>query len=153
MSGIPQSSSLAQLALPEQYAAVELFRGTMVRHSVIVSRADYTAGARGITFAGSGWLDYVPIRLPDTICVPGKGPTGTAAVLINRKHAYTDLYMPIDEWQKRLFDSIDGERTIGSIVGETVPESARAFFAQLWLMDQIVFAVLPKRSPVAAGAN
>ena len=33
---IPQASRLAQLPLAEQYAAVELFRGTMVRHSVIV---------------------------------------------------------------------------------------------------------------------
>src|SRR4029077_12288822 len=33
---IPQAPRLAQLSLAEQYAAVELFRGTMVRHSVIV---------------------------------------------------------------------------------------------------------------------
>ncbi len=45
LATIPQASRLAQLSLAEQYAAVELFRGTMVRHSVIAYRDD-GAGAR-----------------------------------------------------------------------------------------------------------
>ena len=43
---IPQASRLAQLSLAEQYAAVELFRGTMVRHSVIAYRDDSPLAAR-----------------------------------------------------------------------------------------------------------
>ena len=35
---LPQSSRLAQLCAIEQFAAVELFRGTMVRHSAVVYR-------------------------------------------------------------------------------------------------------------------
>src|SRR6185503_18500727 len=35
---IPHATRLAQLPLPEQHAAVELFRGTMLRHSVVVHR-------------------------------------------------------------------------------------------------------------------
>src|SRR4029077_6534066 len=33
---IPQASGLAQLSVAEQYAAVELFRGTMIRYSAVV---------------------------------------------------------------------------------------------------------------------
>ena len=43
-------------------------------------------------------------------------PPGAAAVLINQNHTYTDLFMPIDSAEKRLFDGIDGNRCIGDIV-------------------------------------
>ena len=33
--------------------------------------------------------------------------------LINRAHTYHDIYLPIDAQEKRLFDAIDGERSIG----------------------------------------
>ena len=48
LAKIPQASRLAQLSLAEQYAAVELFRGTMVRHSVITCRDDSPGGAQPI---------------------------------------------------------------------------------------------------------
>jgi SAM-dependent methyltransferase len=37
---IPQTARLKELSLAEQYAAVELFRGTMVRHSMLAYRDD-----------------------------------------------------------------------------------------------------------------
>ncbi len=80
MAKIPQASRLAQLPLAEQYAAVELFRGTMVRHSVIAYRDDSPGGAQPISFAGDAWLGYVPLRMPDTICVQERLPPGAAAV-------------------------------------------------------------------------
>jgi SAM-dependent methyltransferase len=83
---IPQFSRLAQLPLAEQFAAVELFRGTMVRHSAIVNRDDCTAGSPQLGLGGHAWLGYVPIRAPDTICVQEKLPPSAAAVLINRSH-------------------------------------------------------------------
>ena len=73
---IPQASRLAQLSVAEQYAAVELFRGTMVRHSVIAYRDDSPGGAQRISFAGDAWLGYVPLRMPDTICVQERLPPG-----------------------------------------------------------------------------
>jgi SAM-dependent methyltransferase len=149
MSTIPQFSRLAQLPLAEQYAAVELFRGTMVRHSLIVNRDDCTAGPQQVGFASDAWLGYVPVRMPDTICVQEKLPPGAAAVLINRSHPYTDLYLPIGTTEKCLFDAIDGESSIGAVLARTLPTSrikeqldrARSFFEQLWRYDQIVFAV------------
>src|SRR5712675_2514228 len=104
---IPQTSLMAQLSLAEQYAAVELFRGTMVRHSVVAYRNDNPDGAEQVGFGGDVWLGYVPIRMPDTICIEERLPPGAAAVLINRGHTYKDLYMAIDKTEKRLFDWID----------------------------------------------
>ena len=146
---IPQAHRLAQLAPPEQYAAIELFRGTMVRHSVVAYRTDNPDGAQQVSFNGDAWLGYVPIRMPDTICVQERLPPGAAAVLINRSHTYKDLFMPIDPTEKRLFDATDGNSRIGDIVERQSPASqkqslldiARGFFERLWLYDQVVFDV------------
>jgi SAM-dependent methyltransferase len=139
ISRIPQFSRPTPLSAAEQYAAVELLRGTMARHSVIVSHRN-GAATRQVNFAGDAFLGYVPIRVPDTICVLEKLPPGAAAVLVNPKHTYVDLYLPLDAQQKRIFQSIDGERTVGEIIGASVsPDIARSFFERLWWMDQIVF--------------
>ena len=43
LAKIPQADRMAQLSMAEQYAAVELFRGTMIRHSVVAYRDDSPA--------------------------------------------------------------------------------------------------------------
>jgi hypothetical protein len=144
---IPLALRLAQLPLPEQYAAIELFRGTMVRHSVIAYRDDGPGGAQQIGLADDAWLGYLPLRMPDTICVEERLPPGAAAVLINPTHAYRDLIMPVDSTEKAWFDAIDGNRTIDGILERTLPSSptkpqldmARSFFEKLWRYDQVVF--------------
>jgi SAM-dependent methyltransferase len=146
---LPQARRMAQLPLPEQYAAAELFRGTMVRHSVVAYRDDHPDGAQQVGFAGDTWLGYVPIRMSDTICVQERLPPGAAAVLINRVHTYKDLFLPIDSAEKKLFDAIDNNRSVGDIVGKQASPShqksqhdmARRFFERLWLYDQVVFDV------------
>lgn len=144
---IPQASRLKNLSVAEQYAAVELFRGTMVRHSAVVYRNDSPGGPQPVNFAGDAWLGYVPLRMPDTICVQERLPPGAAGVLINQTHAYRDLIIPIDSTEKRLFDAIDGNCSIADIVERTLPSSqaksqldiARTFFEKLWWYDQVVF--------------
>jgi SAM-dependent methyltransferase len=143
---IPQAAQMAHLALPEQYAAIELFRGTMVRHSLVAYGNDSGCGSQQISFAGDDWLNYVPIRLPQTICVQDRLPSGAAAVLINQTHTYTDLFLPIGSVEKKLFDAIDGERSIGMIVERSLSSShrtnlemPRTFFERLWWHDQVVF--------------
>jgi SAM-dependent methyltransferase len=139
---IPQASRMARLPLAEQFAAVELFRGTMARHNVVAYRSDHPGGAQQPGFADEAFLDYVPIRMPNTIAVQERLPPGAAAVLINRNHTYTDIYLPIDAKEKQLFDAIDGERTIGEIALERGdPDASRALFERLWWYDQIVFDV------------
>jgi len=147
MAAIPQASRMAKLSLAEQYAAVELFRGTMVRHSMVIYRNDSPGGRQLVSFAGDAWLGYVPIRMPDTICVQEGLPPGAAAVLINQKHTYRDLFMPINSTEKRLFEAIDGKCSIGDIVEKALPSSqnksqldmAGMFFERLWWYDQVVF--------------
>ena len=77
-------------------------------------------------FAGETWLRYVPIRVPDTICVQERLPPGAAGVLINQTHTYRDLYLPITASEKRLFDAIDGNRSIGDIVEKALQSSRRS---------------------------
>ena len=143
---IPQASRITRLPLAAQYAAVELFRGTMVEHSMILYRND-NSGIPRLSFAGDSWLDYVPIRMSETICVQERLPPGAAGVLINQNHTYRDLILPIDSTEKRLFDAIDGSRTIGNIIQQTSLTSqeksqidrARSLFEHLWWYDQVVF--------------
>ena len=149
MAQLPQASRLQQLTVEEQYVATELFRGTMVRHSVIAYRDDAIGGSEGISFAGDAWLAYVPVRMPDTVCVRERLPPGATAVLISQSHTYRDIYMPIDAAEMRLLDAIDGERSIGGIVDKALASSGktshvdivRAFFERLWWHDQVVFHV------------
>ncbi len=142
---LPQASRIAALPPAEQYAAAELFRGTMVRHSMIVYRDDPPPGRQSINFAGDAWLRYVPIRMSETICIQERLPPGAAGVLINRSHTYTDLFLPINETEKRLFEAIDAQRTIAEIVTSTSQQGkARSFFEKLWWQDQVVFSTCPK---------
>ena len=136
----PHASRLTTLPEPEQFAAMELLRGTMLRHSLIVYREDAPTIA-GIAFDGVGWLDYVPIRLPETICVEEKLPPGAVGVLINQNHTDKDIYLPINEAEKRMFEAIDGFLSIAEII-QKVPvdqQLACSFFNSLWGYDQVVF--------------
>ena len=102
-----------------------------------------------VHFQGEAWLDYVPIRMPDTICVQERLPPGAAGVLINQTHAYRDLFMPISATEKHWFEAVDGTFTIAEIVEKTLPTSqkstqrdrARNFFERLWWYDQVVFDI------------
>jgi SAM-dependent methyltransferase len=147
LSQIPQSSRLAQLPPASQYAAAELFRGTMLRHSFIARRDD--GEIHPISFGGTTWPTYIPIRTSETIVVEDKSrlPHGAAAVLINRSHTYTDIYLPISAAEKLLFDAIDGSLNIAEITERTFSSppdaerlaAARSFFEKLWWHDQVVF--------------
>jgi SAM-dependent methyltransferase len=143
---IPQAARMARLPLEEQHAAIELFRGTMLRHSLVAYQNDGASDRHQVSFDSDTWLAYVPIRMSDTICVQDRLPAGSAAVLINQTHTYRDLFLPIGTAEKQLFDAIDGNRSIGEIVernllslSRTSLEMPRTFFERLWWHDQVVF--------------
>jgi Methyltransferase domain len=139
-AGAPHHERLTKMEDADVYAAIELFRGTMARHSVIAYGDDLGRYAGAIDFSGEAWLQYVPIKLPDTVALREKLPPGAAAVLINRNHTYTDLYLPIDERSERVFAAIDDNRSIAELCADVEDvEFARRFFRQLWHWDQIVF--------------
>jgi hypothetical protein len=90
-----------------------------------------------VNFDGESWSGYVPIRAPDTIAVRDRLPPGCVAVLINRSHTYTDLYLPIDSDEEQLLAAADGARPIGQLCGDK-RALAREFFQKMWRWDQIV---------------
>ena len=133
------------LPVEEQYAAMELFRGTMVRHSLIA----FANAVPALDFTGEAWRTYIPVRLPDTIIIREGSPGGASGVLINRNHSYTDLCLPIDGRRERLLNAVDGRRTIEEVAhaGGSL-ELARVFFRQLWEWDQVVFEVSGIEQPI-----
>jgi SAM-dependent methyltransferase len=161
MARLPQTARLAQLPVMDQHAAAELFRGTISRHSLVAYRDDAPVAAHQLSFSGDGWLRYVPIRASDTISVEERLPPGAAAVLINRSHSHTDIYLPIDAQEKRIYDAVDGRRTIGELIEEHGRrETAGPFFQRLGWHDQVVFDIsasarrLPHESrPATTGAR
>jgi SAM-dependent methyltransferase len=141
----PHSLRLRQLPRAEQYAALELLRGTMVRHSVIAYLHHPGRARPTVDFAGDAWLRYVPLRRSESICVEKQLPPGAAAVLINQGHTCRDLILPIDTFEKRLFDGIDGVRSIDQIA-RSLPQApdrrrTRACFERLWWYDHVAFDI------------
>src|SRR5258705_6498991 len=139
----PHAARLASLPAPLQHAAVELFRGTMVRHKLIAYRDDRVEESQPINFTGEHWREYVPIPVPWTVCVRERLPPGKVAVLINRSHQFTDLILTVEKNEDRLIGAIDGRRSLGEIlehVGKSLDErQALGFFERLWQYDQVVF--------------
>jgi SAM-dependent methyltransferase len=137
LAGLAHGQRIAALPVVEQYAAVELFRGTMSRHSFIVQRGD--EADRGVRFDADAdeWRDHVPIRTATSIAVEDRLPPGAAAALLNRAHTDRDLVLFATPAEKQVFDLIDGRRTAGEI-GDAVGSRDGAFFRRLWRHDLIV---------------
>lgn len=139
-AGTPHYAHLSKLDAEEQYAAMELFRGAMLRHTAIVHRSDDASARHVIDLAGDAWLDYRPIRLPETIFVEKRLPPDRIGVLINRRHTDTDIYLPVVAAEKRLWAAIDGKRSVRDLLADIAQiRSARTFFERLFRYDQIVF--------------
>lgn len=135
----PHAGRLAQLPDRDQFAAMELFRGTMSRHTLITVRDD--SRTRPVTPVTR---DTVPLRIPDAITLEERLPEGAAAALVNTAHTSPDLVMIVTEREKSLLDAIDGSRSIAEIIDASdlgsppAQGDVLAFFERLWLWDQIV---------------
>ena len=148
IAATPHAKRLLALPEPDQYAAMELWRGTIATHSVVVSRNDAARESLPSTFADrDDWRDYVPIRLPGTLCLQERLPAGAAAVLISRYHSSPDLILPIDAREKQMLEVVDGHRSIAAIAaaanGDASSPLARQLFERLFWYDQVVFASTP----------
>ena len=147
LAGTQLTPRIARLTALEQYSAMELFRGSMLRHNLILYRKDACIYHNFGTFHKHTWKNYVPIRLADTICIQEHLPDGAAAVLINQAHTYPDLIMPINSIEKLLYEAIDGESSIGMLIEASQsiqrnpiePDKIHSFFERLWWYDQVVF--------------
>ena len=142
MSRIAAVLRIADLPPVGQYAAVELFRGTLTQHSVIAHRDDEPRTAPLIHFADDAWQGYIPIRTPDSDYVQDRLPVGAVALLGNRGHTTPDMSLPINARERRLLESVDGRRTIGELLSQQThagSDAVRGFFERLWWHDQVVF--------------
>ena len=148
LAAMPHASRLAMLPLPEQYAAVELFRGNDGASQPDRVSQGQPGDSHLPRFDGDDWLGYVPMRLPETISVRERLPAGAAAALINRSHSDPDLVLFVDAAELQMIEAIDGRRTIADII-EHVATSKPAIrptrrqthrlFQRLWQYDQVVF--------------
>lgn len=140
IASTPHAARLTALPDRDQHAAMELWRGTMTTHSVVLRRNDAPEGTRIQFDADDRWLRFVPVRLPWTQLIQERLPAGAAGVLLNRSHAHPDLVLVIDASEKRLFGAIDGRRIIAEIAERSSADRARAqsFFEKLWSYDQVV---------------
>ena len=80
MAKTKHAARLASLPAPPQHAAVEFFRGTMVRHNLIAYRDDRAGASQPITFVGADWRHTFPspCRGPSACgnaCPPGVSPS------------------------------------------------------------------------------
>jgi hypothetical protein len=113
----------------------------MTAHSIIVYRSDVNRGSVKLSFNDDRWPSYVPFRLPTTMCVQERLPSGAAGVLLNRSHPFHDLILVINAREKRMFDAIDGRRSIAEIIQHVGDDRSGAgvFFEKLWWYDQVAF--------------
>ena len=140
VASTPHAERLAALPQREQYIEMELWRGLLNNHSVVVHRNDVNDDFK-VRLDDEQCLQYVPIRTAWTKCVQDRLPPGAAAALINQTHSFNDLYLLIDAQEKQIFDAIDGRRSISEIAetAKAPAPLAREFFQKLWWYDQAVF--------------
>jgi hypothetical protein len=122
---------------------MELWRGLMINHDIVVHPGDAEKDGLKVRFDDDRCLQYVPVRRAWTTCVQNRVPPGAAGVLVNQTNMFPDIFLPVNALEKRMYDAIDGNRSISEIVEEVNdPEAssrARSFFEKLWWYDQTVF--------------
>jgi SAM-dependent methyltransferase len=135
LTEVAHGQRIAAMSDGNQFAAVELFRGTIQRHSAVLYRKDSPLPAQPVGWDGDGWRGFVPIRPTTVVMVEERLPTGVAAALINRAHVDRDLVFFADADEKRVFEAIDGERSIAEIPGASAELLRRLWWHDLVLLD------------------
>ncbi len=131
ISETPHASVIGAMPPAEQFAALELFRGTMTRHTVIASAGDEPAGQ--LDFASADVGSWVPFRVATATAVQDRVPPGAAAALLNRAHEFNDLVMFVDQAEFDLYRAIDGHRSIAEL-----GDGAACMVERLWHHDLVL---------------
>jgi hypothetical protein len=141
------------LALPprEQWALVELFRGSMGSHEMIACRSDRVASSFEVDLDGEDWLSYVPVLSPLLETEFDDLLPGTAMRVRCRGHLYPEIKVLLDATQAALCRSIDGSRSAGDLVALVDSEKAdeavsyvQNLLISLWRYDYIWFQTQPQ---------
>jgi len=136
----PHGPMLTALPEREQYVEMELWRGLISNHDFVAYSGEADNEQLQVRFDDDRCLNYVPIRRAWTTCIEERLPPGVAGALVNQTHVFDDLFIFVDEQQKRLYKAIDGHRSIAEIMEQEKDASgARDFFEKLWWHDQAVF--------------
>lgn len=147
ISRTPHYVRLAQLSAQEQYTAMELFRGTILRHNVVMYRNDNPYMNAQEPFVDNRWLSAIPHRLPDTIFVADDRFGGAVGVLINQNHTEKDIVLPVAQMEQDVYEAIDGKSTVQQLInpqGLNNKDNLIRFFEKLRRHDQIVFELTPE---------
>ena len=140
IAATPHAQRLAALPEREQYMAMELWRGLMTNHDLVAHGSDVNNDRWKVRFDDDRYLHYVPIRRAWTMCVEEGLPPDAAGVLLNQTHLFPDLFFVIDAQEKRMFEAIDGHRSISEILDKVEEKGVSPlFFEKLWWYDQVVF--------------
>ena len=148
ISKIPQATRISRLPLAEQYAAIELFRGTMVRHSLIAHRndADYQQVRSalpvtpGLSMYPSG---YLTPSVSKSGFRPGPRPFSSTRLTATRI-SFCRSIQPKSCYSTLLTESRTSarswtQRCLSLRSAATNFEVVRSFFERLWWHDQVVF--------------
>ncbi len=135
LTEVPHGRRIAALPEPEQFATVELFRGTMVRHSVIAHRADSPLPAVPVRWDDETWRSYVGIRPTTVSMIDERLPPGVAAVLINQAHTDRDLVFFLHAEARRIVELLDDRRRLGDLSGASAQLLERLWWHDLIMVD------------------
>lgn len=139
----PHAELLHRLPAPEQHAALELLRGTMITHTFAACRDDRPESEHAIDFGSGAWPAFVPSVFPGARVDPA-APTYDAAGVLRHAghagHADDDLALPLTTDEAQLAALVDGRRTIRDIceLAGADAAAARVLFERLWHHDQVL---------------
>ena len=141
---------LASLPAETQHAAVELFRGHLHKHEFICCRDDRPNESYEIDLEGDDWRRLVPLPFCGAT-VKGNGlPDGVSMHVVQSGHQYPVTAAMLDENQARLYDAMNGRRTIGEVAAasdiegdaDALEEYAQRIFRLFWRFDLVCFGKL-----------
>lgn len=134
ISETPHAGRIAALPRDEQFAALELFRGTMTTHTV-VAFADDDGSTSTLDFSSADARSWVPLRAPTAVAVRERLPPGVSAALINQAHTSSDIVMFASDRELACFEAIDGARRIGDLGGDGAAIVERMYRHDLVVID------------------
>lgn len=133
MGDLPHADAISKLDETAQFSAMELFRGTMLRHSLILYREDSSFPSPLIGWGDDDWRSFVPM-VPATVVVIDSGlPAGAAGAVINRAHVDRDLVCFLDGSELAALAAIDGHTEWG-----VIPGASPQLLERLWMHDLVV---------------
>jgi SAM-dependent methyltransferase len=140
----PVYKAIAKLPDEEQWAVVEDLSLVAGQHSLIVCRPERDLKATTPPcFQGESWMKLNPVRAPFTRMIepPAEEKMG------KYRRSGAEFLLNIDE--ARLFDRIDGRKTVIELLSGTQDGCERSFFPMMWRAGHLHFAFASQKAEAA----